>query len=321
MIDGGIYTPDTEISEAIDEYISDAENMSESTYDKRNRILKDNIAPIVEEYNIQKINDWHPDHFQEYVDLRRNEGVSDVSISNEINHIQGLIRKYNYYEFLQFFERSELDLSTRTNVEKKAESIPSISEKEYRTLLRECDSLRNELIFRIGWETGVRRSEMAKIDISDIDGDEITIDSAKKQDEEERTVFLDLSTESKVQQYIRTERKSYASHADTDALLITSSGRIHAHTINNIIVRTAERAGIQETIGTDSDGNELNRITSHSLRHSFALKRLEEGMNIKYISQIMGDTVQSVSETYLQTDKDALKKANKENRPNPYSEI
>ena len=309
--------PDTDLRKAIKEYIEEAEeNKTKHTVRERRRALKQHFPKVHTKYDIQQVGDISPDLVEEYVKIREKEEVSGNTIKSEVNYIVGLCRRYNHRTFLNLFDYGELEIETTTIVEQSTEE-KGISLEEYKQVLKEADSLRNELVCRIGWETGCRRSEVSQIDIQDINHDEIQIKTSKK-DNSYRTVFLSLQTAELVRKYIEFERKSYAGHTDTDALLVTERGRMHPHTINNIFVRLCENAGIQQSLGENAKGDNMNLYTYHSLRHSYAVQRLNAGMSIKHIAEIMGDTVQSVSETYLQVSKQDLKNAEQEYRPQHY---
>jgi len=234
-----------------------------------------------------------------------------------------MLSDFNHTDFLQIFSLKDLKLNTKTNVQRTDKQVKSINKDEYKQLLEEAKCLRDELIFRIGWETGARRSEIANIDISDIDFEEreIEIDSAKTKSGkyEERTVFFDFNTKVKLQKYIDVDRNQYPNSEDLDALFLSHDGmRLSHEHVNHKIANSAERAGIQEVIGTNSKGHDIRRVTAHTLRHSFAVQRLRNEMPLKLIADIMGDSISTVSETYLQTTKEDLKEANQKYRPNIY---
>lgn len=314
---------DKPIEEAIEEYADDS-SVSHSTLKKRKRIPRDFYENILKDYNVHKINEIHPDHIQKYIEYRRKDGVADLTIRNEITTIQGLLNEFNHIEFLQIFSLKDYGLNTKTNVQQSDKQVKSITKDEYLKLLDHADSLRDELIFRVGWETGVRRSEMSNIDVGDIDLDEqeIRIESAKTEGNTTsyRTVFFDFTTKQKLKKYITINREKYPNRTDTDALFLSHDGmRLSAEHINHKVADTAEDADIQDVIGTNSKGHDIRKVTAHTLRHSFALQRLKNEMPIKMIADIMGDSVDTVAQTYLETKKSDLKEANQKYRPKVYS--
>lgn len=312
--------PDTAIYTAIQKYIHKAEeNLSENSARERKRALRDNFPRIVEQYSIERVEEIHTDLVEEYVDMRREDGVTDMTIKGEVNYIRGLCNHYNHTDFLAIYSFSDLNLSTDSVVEKSTEE-KGISKEGYKKVLQEAETLRDELIVRLGWDTGARRKEIAKIDLEDIEYDEIELNTAKRDStnkhQTKRTVYLSIETAEKLRRYIEFERDSYGGAGSTDALLVTQRGRIHPHSLNRVFTKLCEKAGVQKKLGTNAKGQEMNLYTYHSLRHAFAVQRLDEGMQLKYIADLMGDTVQSVSDTYLQTSQEQLRQAEEKYRPN-----
>jgi len=48
------------------------------------------------------------------------------------------------------------------------------------------------------------------------------------------------------------------------------------------------------------------------------MQRFKNGMNLKMIADLMGDSVQTISDTYLQTSVEERKQSNMDHRPNVY---
>lgn len=312
-------SPDEEVYTAIREYVKESEhNNTYHTTRERRRALQRHFRPLLYEYDINRVEDISPDLVEEFVKQRREHGAHGNTITHEVNYIKGLCAYYNHTEFLSAFDMGELNIDTKTIVESSTEN-KSLSQDEYKKVVREADTLRNELVVRIGWDTGARRSEVSKINVENIDYQEVTINSAKSQNssnnEEERVSFLSVQTAEKVREYREFERDTYGGSSSTDALFVTQRGRMSPHRLNEIFKELCEDAGIQKELAKNAKGDQLNLYTYHSLRHSFCVQRLKQNMPTKLIADLIGDTVQSVSDTYLQTSKEDLRKAENEYRP------
>jgi integrase/recombinase XerD len=315
-----IYKPETDLEEAIEEVVEDGKTLSHSTYKKRKRILYDFKQNICDNYeDVSQVNELGTDLIKKYIQYRKKKGVSDLSIRKEITHIQKLATYYNFHEFNRALDFDQLRLNPKTKIE-KSDKKPHITVEEYQEMLEVTEELRTELVLRIAWETGARASEIERIDVSDVDieENEITIDEAKKENSS-RKVYFDFSTKQKLKEYINLERDKYPNYNDTDALFLSHDGqRMTSSHISRKIASKAEEAGVQEIIGTNSQGHELRKVTAHSMRHSFAVHRLNEGMDVSYIARIMGDSVQTVRDTYLQLNDETVKEKNQLHRPKPY---
>lgn len=314
----GIYTPDTEIEQAIEKYLQEPKK---STHTIRNRreVLTRFLDDIAEKWDIEKIEDIHPDHIQEYIDQRRRDGMADISIKNEVIHIQGICTKYNH-SLNDDIDLSHLDTSPKY---RDADGQPPhITVEEYRQLLNEANNLRDECIFRVLWETGIRRAECHRINCQDVNFEENSIDIDSAKEDGYRIVFIDPTTSLRLKKYIEVNRKKYPNYNDTDALFLSEDGmRLSGEHISLKVREAAERAGIQEVLGRDAQGHRRHKVTAHSLRHSFAIHRIDNNMPLKYVAEIMGNSPEVVADTYLNPTPDQLQLANRKSRPNVYSDI
>lgn len=73
-----------------------------------------------------------------------------------------------------------------------------------------------------------------------------------------------------------------------------------------MVKKTAERAGIQETVYLDASDNKRHRITAHQLRHYFGKKTFRgDTMSLKALSEYMGhSSVDITADRYGQMTED-----------------
>lgn len=86
---------------------------------------------------------------------------------------------------------------------------------------------------------------------------------------------------------------------ESDYLFLSNAAPVlRGKQINRIIVQAAENAGIQEVLYTDARGANQHKVTSHALRHSFAMHWLENGGSIEGLSKHMAHSSVTTTEIY-----------------------
>jgi integrase/recombinase XerD len=158
---------------------------------------------------------------------------------------------------------------------------------EYKSMVEECDKLRNRLVLELLWETGCRAAEAVSIKISDIDREDrrIEIESAKKGElssTDKRKVYYSRSFEYTLKEWLdKGGRKSYLGVTEDNEgyLLVTKeSDEMAVNRVTEIVRDIAERADIQKVIYTNASGMDRHRVTAHIFRYSYAVHRTRQGI-------------------------------------------
>ena len=161
-------------------------------------------------------------------------------------------------------------------------------------------SVRDELIIRLMFQTGMRVSEVTHVRIDDINRTDRSI-RIRGKGAKNRTVAYQPTLDVLLNQWLNVHREAVF-HAPNSVYLFPTrnSERISALTVRDIVLNAAEDAGLQDVYDTSVDGHELRLITPHTLRHSFAMAALDRGMNLKLLSSALGHADVSVTaDTYL----------------------
>lgn len=170
--------------------------------------------------------------------------------------------------------------------------------------------LRNRALIMLMANTGLRASEIIRVriddDYLDLENNELTVKSPKQSDDDENdpewiTVFWRSQQVSDVlDSYIQFDRPSYPSADDSPYLFPSQqSERLGYSQVNRIVKDAATNAGLQSVQTEDASGNERCEITSHVLRHSYAMAALDNGMTIDEISDNLHHSDISVTMKYL----------------------
>jgi len=158
-----------------------------------------------------------------------------------------------------------------------------LTKEEIHLLLDNCKSKRDRLLINIGWQTGARISEILHLSRADIDLTNkhikfITLKKhrkTKKQKRHERVIPVQSDLISEIATYIVEQNP-------TDRLFNIS--RVQAYYIVS---------GIAKKIGLNKN------ISPHTLRHSFAVNCLVQGIPITIVSQLLGHSYLTTSLIYL----------------------
>ncbi|MFB6225122.1 MAG: tyrosine-type recombinase/integrase [Candidatus Paceibacteria bacterium] len=233
--------------------------------------------------------------------------------------------------------KADLKTSSKSKKKKlKKENMIYVTPDQHRNLLDNLTLRRDRILIRILWQTGVRVGELSEIQIKDINRNqkEIKIKTLKNTNEEKdpiRYVPYKLSLEHELRKWIdQGEREAFGRTGPEEAeeryLLNTQrspqmsrdqiSARVrHLCRENNIggilYDREQEQPVLQDV---DDDGEYITEtetvereywdITAHSWRHGFAMRCLENGMPLPYITYLMGhESVEITENMYMHVDR------------------
>jgi len=172
-----------------------------------------------------------------------------------------------------------------------------------------CDNvpsptMQSELLVRLSYQCGLRRGEVSRIRLKDIDRSagerSIYIPDAHSKSKP-RTVYYRPSLDFLLNQWIDVERGA-VSGADESEYLFPSygeSGHIAPRHASRVVQKAAENAGIQEVMYHDKAGRPKYKITHHCLRHSFGLHSVLNGMSAKMLKELMGHESLDTTQKYM----------------------
>lgn len=213
---------------------------------------------------------------------------------------------------------------SRKQQELRSDTPPAVTVEEKEKLCEHVPNpkVRNELMIRLMFQTGVREKELRNIRLQDIDRQErsITIENAKD-DNRFRTVYYN-DLEPWLSMWLDEGRRASMRPAnDSPYLFLTNrSEQLIRDRPNKIIKQAADNAEIQETIYEDNSGKKRSRITSHALRHGFARHCVTNGMDISFLKELMGHKNLDTTKVYLKFTDDDKKDAVRKHGPRPDSD-
>jgi integrase/recombinase XerC len=161
----------------------------------------------------------------------------------------------------------------------KQQEVKYLKHNQVLRLIDSIEDIRDKLIVRTIYATGVRVSELCSINIEDIDFDEHTIRIRGKGDKI-RTVFIDEDTLGELSKFI--------GNRIVGPLFVGQQGKhISSRAIQHIFKHYAPQG-----------------ITPHKIRHSYASELYKRSKNLRVVQENLGHTSIKTTEIYLHTDID-----------------
>ena len=172
--------------------------------------------------------------------------------------------------------------------------------EELKSLLEAPDpkssqGLRDKAILEVIYSTGLRVTEVIKINMNDIDFDEGEIKVLGK-GAKERIVLFGSHARAALHRYIKEGRPLLLSVKKVPALFVNRrGGRLTPRSIERMIVRHSKKARITK------------KVTPHTLRHSFATHLLSGGADLRMVQELLGHVSLSTTQVYTHITKERLK--------------
>lgn len=217
----------------------------------------------------------------------------------------------------------ELGLTYTTEQEKHldADEQYAVTPKEVRLMEDHppIDPVRDKLLTRGLWQTGIRACEAVAIKIDahlDREAREITIPASAAKTNQKRIVAYQPSLDPLLRQWLDDGyRARYAYAADSPYLFVTRrSPQMSTDAVTDVIVDAADAAGINRVLYTDAQDGERWKITPHALRHGFATQMLkyydaddvDGDVTLYQVSKALGHSSTEVTQRmYVTHDKEA----------------
>lgn len=306
------------IAEALKQNVT---QWQENTYDSRSGELR-RFDQWCEE-NGYDLLELGPQKVQEFITHLDDQGYAPGTIESYFEAIRVL---YNELSGI-LDKREDHPVEDLLEYKKKSKIIPSSNgakkhdELEYSYLDKDevltvadnvpAPRVRNELLVKLMFQTGIRASEASEIRLDNIDRDTNTIRIRNKKkdnptpEERYRTVIYHPDRNgvgALMRLWLDSGRRDALSKyaAESDRLFISERApELPVDRITRIVRRAAENAGMQEVMYQDQRGRDRYKITAHTLRHSHAVYALKSGIDVRTLQEHMGHESIDITEKYL----------------------
>ena len=168
--------------------------------------------------------------------------------------------------------------------------------------------VRDRTMLELFYSTGIRRSELVRIDHEDLDRDRGVL-AVRGKGGKDRVVPVGRRAVDWIGKYLEHVRPLLLVSVDEHALFLTGYGeRFSAGYVGNWVRRTIDKADIGRT------------GSCHVLRHSCATHMLENGADIRFIQQLLGHARLDTTQIYTDVSIVQLREVHARTHPHAQSE-
>jgi site-specific recombinase XerD len=192
-----------------------------------------------------------------------------------------------YYEKVLEREREYYQL----NRPRKESTLPTVlTLKEVNMIFQLTKNQKHKCILMTIYSGGLRRSELINLKVEDIDSKRMLMKICGAKGKKDRFTLLS-------EKLLHELREYYLAYMPRTWLFEGQHGKQYSGTsIEKIFREAIKRTPIRK------------HVTPHSLRHSFATHLLEQGINLRYIQELLGHASTKTTEVYTRVASNALMK-------------
>jgi len=225
---------------------------------------------------------------RKYIASAMQRNLKDTSIANQVAVLR------SFFTWLQnegCLIKNPMQNISKIKVGKHLRS--PLSQKEVEIIRESCTTLREKAIFEVFYATGIRVSELIKINQSDINWQTLSLKVCGKGDKD-RIVYLNHKTEVILQKYLH-------SRDDNNCALFVSDRKPHNRLGKRAIEKIVSKIGCQSEID--------KRVFCHLVRHTNASHLINSGMRIEEISKLLGHERISTTQLYTQLNDETIRQS------------
>lgn len=241
-------------------------------------------------FHCQKFMKFNPDYLKFDIDIVKSymlfiRDEKQCSISHLSQAISAI--KF-YYSKIKKIQETELYIK----FPKKIQKLPNVlSKDEVRDILSVVCNLKHRTILMLIYSAGLRVSEAAMMKVNDIDFDRKLIRIEQAKGNKDRMTLLSNKVINVLIEYIKVHKPIIWLFPGSDL-----EWHISTRSIQKVFSDACIKAGLKKP------------ATIHWLRHSFATHLLENGVDLRYIQELLGHQSSKTTEIYTHVSNSSLNK-------------
>jgi integrase/recombinase XerC len=224
-------------------------------------------------------------------DLRRylavllGNGVAAASVRRKVSTIR------SFYKWLRAEEQLSVDPFFGVTGPKVGRRLPDILDaNDIARMVASADGkepadLRDRALMELVYAAGLRVSEVASLDVAELDVRDCSVRVHGKGKKERTGVFGEPAAAA-LQRYLKHARPELLSHNEEALFLNRFGGRLTPRSVQTIVRKYATKAGLPLA------------VHPHLLRHSFATHLLDGGADLRVVQELLGHESPNTTQVY-----------------------
>lgn len=277
-------------------YAAMEKEMANNTILSYERDLKSYIRYLKKVELLDSLDEVRRIHIIHFLNFLKDEGKSAKTLARHVASVRA------FHQFLLREKVLDHDPSVQIEPPKTERSLPKVlSLKEVETLLdapkpNDHYGLRDKAMLELLYATGMRVSELIRLDIGDV---HLTMGFVRVfgKGNKERIIPMGKKSVDALTCYLEQGRSQFisAKHQEYALFLNHLGHRLTRQGFWKILKKLTREAGIEK------------ELTPHTLRHSFVAHLLENGADLKAVQEMLGHADISTTEIYTHVTKPKLK--------------
>ena len=271
------------------EYLQAERGLAENTIEAYRRDLTAFCDFLYENEKIDDLQSINRQYINYFIKQLHDKNYAMTSVTRKIAAIRG------WFRWLYSTDIIKTDPSLGVELPRLTKKLPKVmSLKEIEQILKNNLSEIQLVIIELLYGAGLRVSELAELEITNIDLNSKYVRCFGK-GSKERIIPIGQKAQIAIKKYLKIRELIIKKHKlDTKKLLLKNNGQLM--TRQNIYVFIKEQGEILK-----------KHISPHTMRHSFATHMLENGADLRVVQELLGHSNVSTTQLYTHVSKKRLK--------------
>ncbi len=238
-------------------------------------------------------------YIKDYVSFAKSKGLKEKQAAIEQYLLEKAFRKQSPQTInlalnaIKFLYREVFPQKDHISFKyaKRNKKLPIVlSRSEIEDIISATTNVRYRLMISLAYGCGLRVSEVANLRISDLSIDELVVHIKEAKGKKDRITVLPVK--------LQNDLRLFIAGRDANDIVFDSNrgGKLTTTSIQKMFRKSLAKTEIAKP------------ATFHSLRHSFATHLLENGVDVRYVQELLGHRSIRTTQIYTQVTNPMIKK-------------